>query len=55
MGLILIGDNDIIIKLACCDMLDELPRLFGVEETDFRVLESARFNVSPRNKKLVAK
>jgi hypothetical protein len=54
MRLILLSDNDIIIKLACCELLDEFVKSFGAAESDFRVLASARFKVSPKNKQMVA-
>ena len=43
--MILLIDNDIILKLASCDLLAEAAEVFGITLFDFYVLPSARFKL----------
>jgi hypothetical protein len=40
---VILADNDVLFKLAACDLLEKLPDLFGVPATSFRVLNTARY------------
>lgn len=54
--MIVLADNDIILKLAQCDLLDALPELLGEEIESIYVAATARFQLLPKKKeKLLAK
>jgi hypothetical protein len=53
---IVLADNDIILKLAQCDLLDSLPELLGAEVDNIFVSATARYQLLPRNaEKLLSK
>lgn len=39
----ILADNDVLFKLAACNLLGQLPDLFGVQTSSFRVLNTARY------------
>jgi hypothetical protein len=43
---IVLTDNDILLKLARCDLFDEFLAAFAVTAADLRVLRTARFSIS---------
>ncbi|MGL6074598.1 MAG: hypothetical protein ACRC8S_10600 [Fimbriiglobus sp.] len=43
--MIVLADNDILIKLARCDLFDEFLTAFDVNITEIRILKAARFSV----------
>lgn len=46
--MIVLADNDIILKLAQCDLLDSLNVLLGVEVKDILIPTTARFQLMPK-------
>lgn len=44
--MIVLADNDILLKLARCDLFDEFLTAFAVTAADLRVLRTARFSVT---------
>lgn len=44
--MIVLADNDILLKLARCDLFDEFLTAFGVTPVDVRILRTARFSVT---------
>jgi hypothetical protein len=46
--LIVLADNDLILKLAQCDLLADLPELLGESAEQFFVLPTARFQLLPK-------
>lgn len=54
--MIVLADNDIILKLAQCDLLNSLPELLGAEIEDIFVSTTAKYQLLPKNtEKLLAK
>lgn len=51
-SLILLADNDIILKLAACDFLNEAITVLGASRETFRVLPTARYKIE-KDKKLL--
>ncbi|QSA98719.1 hypothetical protein [Methylococcus sp. EFPC2] len=47
--MILLADNDIILKLAQCDMLGDLPELLGESTDEILVTPTARYQLLPKN------
>jgi len=46
--LIVLADNDIILKLAQCDLLDVLPEILGCDETDVFITDAAKYQLLPK-------
>jgi len=46
--LIVLADNDIILKLAQCDLLENLPDIFGAACEQIFITEAARFQLLPK-------
>lgn len=46
--MIVLADNDILLKLARCDLFDEFLAAFAVAVADIRVLKTARFSVTSK-------
>lgn len=46
--MIVLADNDIILKLAQCDLLDDLPELFGQAWHEIFVTPTAKFQLLPK-------
>ncbi len=52
--MIVLADNDILLKLARCDLFDKFLAAFAVTAADLRVLRTARFSVTtPKHRKRV--
>lgn len=49
--MIVLADNDILLKLASCDLFGELLAAFGVSYSDIRVLPTARFALTREKKR----
>ena len=50
--MILLADNDILIKLAACDLFGDFVAAYGVTPADIRILKFLRFSIrSPRHRK----
>ena len=49
--MICLADNDYILKLAACDLLEEMQTLFGAERNEIYVLPSAKFKFKRDTKK----
>ena len=47
--MIVFADNDLILKLAQCDLLDSLPQLFETEISDIYIPSTAKFQLLPKN------
>jgi hypothetical protein len=47
--LIVLADNDIILKLAQCDLLECLPEILGEEWTEIFVTTTAKYQLLPKN------
>lgn len=47
--MVVLADTDILLKLAACQLLDELPGLWGVSTQDVRVLNAVRFQLQKQN------
>jgi hypothetical protein len=45
---IVLADNDVLLKLACCDLYGELLAAFGVTTADVLILNTARFVLDTR-------
>ena len=52
--MICLADNDYILKLAACDLLEEMQTLFGAERNEIYVLPSAKFKFKRDTKKQLA-
>lgn len=46
--MIVLADNDVLFKLAQCDLFDEFLGAFGVTAADIRILKLARFSISSK-------
>ena len=46
--MIVLADNDIILKLAQCDLLDVLPEILGCDETDVFITDAAKYQLLPK-------
>ena len=46
--MILLADNDIILKLAQCDLLTDLPKLLGEPAEQVFITRTARYQVLPK-------
>ncbi|MDW8265240.1 MAG: hypothetical protein RMJ52_07895 [Gemmataceae bacterium] len=52
--MIVLADNDILIKLACCDLFVEFQNAFGVTAEDIRILKTARFSITtPKHRRRI--
>jgi hypothetical protein len=47
--LIVLADNDIILKLAQCDLLDDLPNILGEKCTDVFITDTAKYQLLPKS------
>lgn len=47
--MIVLADNDIILKLAQCDLLDVLPDILGQEWTEILISPTAKYQLLPKN------
>lgn len=47
--MIVLADNDIILKLAQCDLLDDLPELFGQAWHEIYVTPTAKYQLLPKS------
>jgi hypothetical protein len=47
--LIVLADNDIILKLAQCDLLDDLPNILGKKCTDVFITDTAKYQLLPKS------
>jgi hypothetical protein len=51
---VVLADNDVVFKLAACDVLDRLPDVFGIKTSDIFVLPSAHYAYrSSRKRKML--
>ncbi|SJM95844.1 conserved hypothetical protein [Crenothrix polyspora] len=48
--MIVLADNDIILKLAQCDLLDDLPASLGQEWTDIFITPTAKYQLLPKKR-----
>ena len=46
--MIVLADNDILLKLACCDLYAEFLSSFGATHSDVRILNTARHVLAKR-------
>ena len=49
--MIVLADNDVLYKLAQCDLFDEFLGAFSVTVADVRILKTARFSVQSKNRR----
>ena len=47
--MIVLADNDIILKLAQCDLLDDLPYILGQKCTDVFITDTAKYQLLPKS------
>ena len=47
--MIVLADNDILLKLARCDLFDEFLKVFDISQTDVYIVPTVRFSLEKIN------